>query len=91
MKHLSQRSIITLALLGANQVLAGGLWITEFGQPTQGRAGAGEEAGNGDATDALLQRVSNLTWRTAVSSMATATGVMLPIPLLGAAYFTSTP
>jgi long-chain fatty acid transport protein len=35
-------------------VQAGGLWITEFGQPTQGRAGAGEEAGNGDATDAFF-------------------------------------
>jgi hypothetical protein len=34
--------------------LAGGLWITEYGQPTQGRAGAGEEAGNGDATDPVL-------------------------------------
>jgi long-chain fatty acid transport protein len=33
---------------------AGGLWITEFGQPTQGRAGAGEETGNGDATDAFF-------------------------------------
>lgn len=58
MKHLLQRSIITLALLGANQVLAGGLWITEFGQPTQGRAGAGEEAGNGDATDAFFNHAA---------------------------------
>ena len=55
MKPLLQRSLITLALLGANQALAGGLWITEYGQPTQGRAGAGEEAGNGDATDAFLE------------------------------------
>jgi long-chain fatty acid transport protein len=54
MKSLLQRSLIALALLGANQALAGGLWITEYGQPTQGRAGAGEEAGNGDATDAFL-------------------------------------
>ena len=49
----------TLALALANaitslQAQAGGLWITEFGQPTQGRAGAGEEAGNGDATDAFF-------------------------------------
>lgn len=36
------------------QARAGGLWITEFGQPTQGRAGAGEEAGSGDATDAFF-------------------------------------
>ena len=54
MKRLLQRSLIALALLGANQALAGGLWITEYGQPTQGRAGAGEEAGNGDATDAFF-------------------------------------
>ena len=36
------------------QAQAGGLWVTEYGQPTQGRAGAGEEAGNGDATDAFF-------------------------------------
>ena len=58
MKPLLQRSLITLALLGANQALAGGLWITEYGQPTMGRAGAGEEAGNGDATDAFLNPAS---------------------------------
>ena len=58
MKHLLQRSIIILTMLGANQVLAGGLWITEFGQPTQGRAGAGEEAGNGDATDAFFNHAA---------------------------------
>lgn len=58
MKHFLQRTAITVALLGANQVLAGGLWITEFGQPTQGRAGAGEEAGNGDATDAFFNHAA---------------------------------
>ena len=54
MKSLLQKSAITVALLCANQALAGGLWITEYGQPTQGRAGAGEYAGNGDATDAFF-------------------------------------
>ena len=44
MKPLLQRSLIALALRGANQALAGGLWITEYGQPTQGRAGAGDRA-----------------------------------------------
>jgi long-chain fatty acid transport protein len=58
MKNLIRHSAIALALLGANQALAGGLWITEYGQPTQGRAGAGEEAGNGDATDAFLNPAS---------------------------------
>ena len=41
MKSLLQRSTITIALLGASQAFAGGLWITEYNQPTQGRAGAG--------------------------------------------------
>ena len=54
MNKLLTRSALAIALLGANQVIAGGLWITEFGQPTQGRAGAGEQAGNGDATDAFF-------------------------------------
>ena len=58
MKSLLQKSAITIALLCANQAFAGGLWITEYGQPTQGRAGAGEEAGNGDATDAFLNPAS---------------------------------
>lgn len=54
MNKLIRRSAFTLALLAGNQAFAGGLWITEYGQPTQGRAGAGEETGNGDATDAFF-------------------------------------
>ena len=54
MKHMLKRSLLAITLLGAHQAFAGGLWITEYGQPTQGRAGAGETAGNGDATDAFL-------------------------------------
>jgi hypothetical protein len=42
MKNLIRHSAIALALLGANQSLAGGLLITEYGHPTQGRAGAVE-------------------------------------------------
>ena len=42
------------AAMAASQANAGGLWITEYGQPTMGRAGAGEEAGNGNASDAFL-------------------------------------
>ena len=45
---------MVLCFLVSPGALAGGLWITEFGQPTQGRAGAGEVAGNGDATDAFF-------------------------------------
>ena len=58
MRTLLQRSTITLALLGTSQAFAGGLWITEFNQPTQGRAGAGEEAGTGDASDAFFNPAS---------------------------------
>jgi long-chain fatty acid transport protein len=58
MKPILRLSAITLALLGANQALAGGLWLSEYNQPTQGRAGAGEEAGNGDASDAFFNPAS---------------------------------
>jgi long-chain fatty acid transport protein len=54
MKNLLKKSVAMLSLLGATQSMAGGLWITEYGQPTQGRAGAGETTGVGDATDAFL-------------------------------------
>jgi long-chain fatty acid transport protein len=49
-----KRTTIALALLATQPSLAGGLWITEYGQPTQGRAGAGEQAGTGNASDAFL-------------------------------------
>ena len=58
MKPLLQKSLLTIALIGATPAMAGGLWITEYGQPTQGRAGAGEQTGNGDATDAFLSPAS---------------------------------
>lgn len=53
--HLLLAACVALV---AVQAQAGGLWITEYGQPTQGRAGAGEEAGNGDATDAFFNPAS---------------------------------
>ena len=49
-----QRSLLFSSLLLAVPVQAGGLWVSEFNQPTMGRAAAGEEAGVGDATDALF-------------------------------------
>jgi long-chain fatty acid transport protein len=52
--EFKRQLLIVLLLLTVHQAQAGGLWITEFGQPTQGRAGAGEETGNGDATDAFF-------------------------------------
>lgn len=41
-------------LFSSAAVQAGGLWINEYGQPTMGRAGAGEEAGTDDASTAML-------------------------------------
>lgn len=52
--RFKRQLLSVLLLLTVQQVQAGGLWVTEFGQPTQGRAGAGEEAGNNDATDAFF-------------------------------------
>ena len=46
--------VLLIAAAGLSQARAGGLWITEYGQPSQGRAGAGEEAGSGTAADAFL-------------------------------------
>ena len=55
---------------------AGGLWLTEFNQPTQGRAGAGETAGNGDATDAFFNPASMS--RHNESQLMVAGGLILP-------------
>ena len=46
---------LTAALQQAN---AGGLWLNEFGAPAMGRAGAGAEAGTGDASAALYNPAS---------------------------------
>jgi len=58
-------------------VQAGGLWLTEYNQPTQGRAGAGEEAGNGDASDAFLNPASMS--RHEESQLMVNGGLILPI------------
>ena len=44
----------TLAAAVGNPAVAGGLWLSEYNQPTMGRAAAGEEAGSGDASDAFF-------------------------------------
>lgn len=50
-----KRTAFALAVgLAASSSQAGGLWISEYGQPTMGRAAAGEEAGTDDATTALF-------------------------------------
>jgi long-chain fatty acid transport protein len=76
MRILLQRSVIALALLGANQALAGGLWLSEYNQSTQGRAGAGEEAGTGDASDAFFNPASMS--RHTESQLMVGGGLILP-------------
>ncbi|RLA53285.1 MAG: hypothetical protein DRQ65_06215 [Gammaproteobacteria bacterium] len=49
MKTLFKRSAFALALLGANQALAGGLWLNDWGDFAGGRASAGASAGTDDA------------------------------------------
>jgi long-chain fatty acid transport protein len=61
LKMLRKTAFVTIILASFAAVLpvrAGGLWITEYNQPTQGRAGAGEEAGSGDASDAFFNPAS---------------------------------
>jgi long-chain fatty acid transport protein len=55
---------------------AGGLWVSEYNQPTQGRAGAGEEAGNGDASDAFFNPASMS--RHSESQLMVGGGLILP-------------
>jgi len=50
MKTLFKRSAITLALLGANHALAGGLWLNDYGDFAGGRASAGAVAGVDEAS-----------------------------------------
>jgi long-chain fatty acid transport protein len=50
-----KKTAFALAMgLAASSSQAGGLWISEYGQPTMGRAAAGEEAGTDDATTAVF-------------------------------------
>jgi long-subunit fatty acid transport protein len=51
-------AVLLAASTAVLPVQAGGLWLSEYNQPTQGRAGAGEEAGNGDASDAFFNPAS---------------------------------
>lgn len=50
---------LVIPLLATLQLAnAGGLWLNEFGAPAMGRAGAGAEAGTGDASAALYNPAS---------------------------------
>ena len=71
--------IATILLASSSLTLpvqAGGLWLSEYNQPTQGRAGAGEEAGNGDASDAFFNPASMS--RHTESQLMVAGGLILP-------------
>ena len=50
MNKLISRSALAVAVLGANQALAGGLWLNEFGDFAAGRATAGAVAGTDKAS-----------------------------------------
>lgn len=76
MRRILNKAATALALLGTAQAYAGGLWLTEYNQPTQGRAGAGEEAGNGDASDAFFNPASMS--RHTESQLMVAGGLILP-------------
>lgn len=70
---------VTFVVLASTAVLdakAGGLWLSEYNQPTMGRAGAGEEAGNGDASDAFFNPASMS--RHGESQLMVAGGLILP-------------
>lgn len=69
-------AVVTLSSIHALDGQAGGLWLTEYNQPTMGRAGAGEEAGNGDATDAFFNPASMS--RHEQSQFMAAGGLILP-------------
>jgi long-chain fatty acid transport protein len=76
LRQLLALCLALLPVLFALQTQAGGLWVTEYGQPTQGRAGAGEQAGNGDATDAFLNPAAMS--RLEKSEILVSAGVIVP-------------
>ncbi len=76
MKSMS-RSLLSLSIaLVSLPVSAGGLWLSEYNQPTMGRAAAGEAAGTGDASDAFFNPAAMS--RHEQSQLMVAGGVILP-------------
>ena len=57
-KRILTGLMISLFTLNVQFANAGGLWLNEFGAPAMGRAGAGAEAGTGDASAALYNPAS---------------------------------
>ncbi|MGI9327889.1 MAG: OmpP1/FadL family transporter [Pseudomonadales bacterium] len=56
--HRSTALLALLTVLPLTHTWAGGLWISEFGAPAMGRAGAGAEAGVNDASTGLYNPAS---------------------------------
>ena len=76
LKKLFPAILIVLCTTTALPARAGGLWLSEYNQPTMGRASAGEEAGNGDASDAFFNPASMS--RHKESQLMAAAGLILP-------------
>jgi long-chain fatty acid transport protein len=76
MKNLPSRAAIAAALLGANQALAGGLWLNEFGDFSGGRATAGAAAGTDEAATIIHNPAT--AGRLDASELFVSAGVMLP-------------
>lgn len=46
-------NVVLISALLPVTSMAGGLWLNELGDPSQGRAGAGASAGTGDAANSV--------------------------------------
>ncbi|MGB1139669.1 MAG: OmpP1/FadL family transporter [Halioglobus sp.] len=76
MKKTIHRSAIAIALLGANQALAGGLWLNEYGDFAGGRATAGAAAGTDEASTVIHNPAS--AGRLNDSTLFVSGGVLMP-------------
>lgn len=76
MKKTIHRSAIAIALLGANQALAGGLWLNEYGDFAGGRASAGSAAGTDEAATIIHNPAS--AGRMDGSTLFVSGGVLMP-------------
>lgn len=77
MRRSSPAILVTASLgLASGVANAGGLWLSEYNQPTMGRAAAGEAAGVGDASDAFFNPAAMS--RHEQSQLMVAGGAILP-------------
>ncbi len=76
MKRKLIATAIAVAGMQAMPATAGGLWLSEFNQPTMGRAAAGEAAGTGNASDAFFNPAAMT--RHEGSQVMIAGGVLVP-------------